>query len=102
MKLNVYCIYDVKAGIFNKPFFMTKDAMAVRSFSDIVNDDRSSICSHPEDYTLHRIGSYDDGTGVLEAGKIVSIANAGALKRFNDSPPLPEKLVDGLRKAGVS
>jgi len=66
MKLHVYTIYDVASGIYMRPFFQQTDGQATRSFSDIALDADHEIGKHPEDYTLFRIGQYNDNTGKLE------------------------------------
>ena len=65
MKLNAYTIYDVASGIYMRPFFSQADGQAVRGFKDIATDAEHEIGKHPEDYTLYRIGSYNDTTGAL-------------------------------------
>jgi phosphatidylethanolamine-binding protein (PEBP) family uncharacterized protein len=66
MKLNVYAIYDSAAQAFDRPFFMHNDGLAVRAFSDAVNDEKSNIHRHPEHYSVYKIGTFDDKTAQLE------------------------------------
>lgn len=66
MKLNAYVIYDNKAKIYNKPFFFVNDSVALRAAQDLVNDRNTDVHSHPEDFTLWRVGSYDDVTARFE------------------------------------
>jgi hypothetical protein len=65
MKLNVYTVYDVASGIHQRPLFATADGEIMRSFADIAMDAEHPIGQHPEDYTLIRIGTFDDATGEL-------------------------------------
>lgn len=65
MKLNVYSIFDVKAQCYSNPFFMPHNGQALRAFSDLVCDEKSSINKHPEDYILYRLAEYDDVSGVF-------------------------------------
>lgn len=60
MKLNIYSIYDTATATYMRPFFMQSDGQATRAFSDIALDADHDIGRHPEDYTLHRIGVFDD------------------------------------------
>lgn len=76
MKLKAYAVLDIKLGAYNNPFFMENDSMAIRSFGDITNDERSVIYKHPEDYTLNKIGEYDTDSGELKAQKIEAMMNA--------------------------
>lgn len=60
MILNMYSIFDVASGAYMRPFFLLADAQAVRSFSEIVGDPEHEVGKHPEDYSLVRIGTFDD------------------------------------------
>lgn len=65
MKFGIYTVYDSQAQAHLPPFFLATDAMAKRAFSDAVNDSSHQFAKHPSDYTLFRIGEYDDFTGVI-------------------------------------
>jgi len=60
MKLNIYSIFDSASGLYSRPFFTQSDAEAMRSFTDIATDADHPIGKHPEDYSLHRLGTFDD------------------------------------------
>ncbi len=79
MKMKAYAVLDNKAGNYNRPFFMQNNAMAIRAFGDLANDKNSMIGQHPEDYTLHLIGEYEDDTAKLTPVKNESIVNASAM-----------------------
>lgn len=79
MLLHAYSIFDVKAQIWHAPFFMVADGAAARAFSDLANDASTTIGKHPADYTLHRVGSFDDNTGRLLSDQPVHIAHAVSL-----------------------
>jgi len=66
MKLNIYSIFDSASGLYSRPFFTQSDAEAMRSFEDIATDAEHPIGKHPEDYSLHRIGIFDDNNGKLQ------------------------------------
>lgn len=66
MKLNVYTIYDSKVKAYMQPFMAQTNGQALRMFADTVQDDKTVINKHPEDYTLFALGSYDDQTGKYE------------------------------------
>jgi len=70
MILRVYGIRDLKAGAFAPPFFMARDEMAARAFSDAIQDPQHPMSRHPEDYHLFYLGEYDD-----VAGSLTSAAN---------------------------
>ncbi len=76
MKVNVYGIFDVKAKMYSSPFFLPHDGQAIRAFSDLALDSKSIISSHPDDYKLYRLTSFDDCSGCFgvvdpESGDIV-------------------------------
>lgn len=65
MNLNIYSFYDTKAGMFNVPFFLPTDGMAVRAAIDLGEDLNSRIGRHPEDFVLYRIGVFDDSNATV-------------------------------------
>lgn len=61
MEYKIYGIYDTKTcNYLMPPMFMKTRGEAIRSFMDIVNDERTTINRHPEDYILFEVGDYDD------------------------------------------
>ena len=66
MILNAYTLHDAKALVYNQPFFAANHPVAIRMVSDIASDTNTSIGRHPRDYTLYRIGTYDDQTGFFQ------------------------------------
>lgn len=91
MILKAYSIFDSKALIYNPPFFQATDGLATRMFMDLANDANTSIGRHPSDYILYCVGTYDDGTGRLDAISPVShVVDAIALVR--QQPPLFPKV----------
>lgn len=65
MKMNIYTIYDVASGAHLRPLFCQADGEAMRVFSDHALDAENPIGKHPEDYTLIRIGHWDDNTAEI-------------------------------------
>lgn len=67
MKRSMYAIRDLKAGTFNAPAIMENDAVAIRSFGDLVEDKSkgSLISLHPADFALCKVGEFDIEKGVL-------------------------------------
>lgn len=59
---NLFTIHDVKAMAFLPPFILPRSEMAVRTFSDCINSKDHQFGAHPEDYTLFRLGRFDDET----------------------------------------
>lgn len=77
MRLFAYCIFDRASGVYDRPFFAQTDQVAVRSFCDICSDGDTQVGQHPDDYTLFRVGTFDNNKGLLQG-------------------EVPEKLINGL------
>lgn len=84
MKMNIYAIWDRAAGAYMRPFFMNADDQAKRAFTDIATDPDHEIGKHPTDYTLFKLGLFDDNSGELHPfnpEKIIAAHEAVALSR---------------------
>jgi len=66
MKLLAFTVYDEKAEAFGKPFFTQAIGVASRDFSEAVNDQKSLLARHPEDFSLYHIGYFDDATAKFD------------------------------------
>lgn len=103
MILNAYSIYDRKALAYHSPFYQTTDGAAVRTFSDLVQDNNTQVGRHPADFVLYCVGSYDDAKGELTPlAPLRHVIDATALVRhqadlFSDRPGVtpPELGQDG-------
>lgn len=62
MLQKLFAIYDSKAESFTNPVYLNSTGLAVRTFSDSVQDPESQFAKHPADYTLFELGTYDDQT----------------------------------------
>ncbi|AXH75308.1 MAG: nonstructural protein [Microviridae sp.] len=65
MQKGSYSVYDSKAQIFGNPFFSTNDQTALRDLSTAAADRNSTIGRNPTDFTLYRIGAFDDFSGKI-------------------------------------
>lgn len=81
MKTKCYSVFDTKAAVFGAPFFSPKDGLAVRMFTDLVNDRSTTVGRHPEDFTLYVVGEFDDETGTIASQKPVALVTASSLVR---------------------
>lgn len=79
MKLQMYVIFDSKALVYNRPFYLPNDDVALRTAKDLRQDPNSEAFKNPEDYTLFHIGSYDD-----ENAEITTLPTPQPLIRFNE------------------
>ena len=66
MNLNVYSIKDSKAGTYSNPFYSINDSTAIRSFEQAASDPTTTISQFPTDYSLYRIGTFDDSSGSIK------------------------------------
>ena len=92
MKTFAYAIYDVAAGAYMRPWFARSDNEAIREFTHLATAaDASRISDYPHDFTLFRIGLWDDNKGILEqAGPdkvqtaLEAIAASRTIRQDND------------------
>jgi hypothetical protein len=63
MKLSIYSVFDSKAQAYIPPFFLQNDAVAVRAFTFSANNPEHDFGRFPVDYTLFKLGEFDDSTG---------------------------------------
>lgn len=64
MIYNLYAIQDRLTGLLT-PTAEPSDAVAQRNFAHAVLNGGSLMLSHPEDYFLVRIGTYDTNQGIV-------------------------------------
>lgn len=82
MKLSVYTLKDHKILLFTSPRYFHTDGEAIRSFSEGCKDEKSNLFKHPEDFTMYRIGIFDDVSGEIVSEKTpVRIADATQFKK---------------------
>lgn len=84
--LQVFTVYDTKVGAFMQPFVCRSQGEAMRIFGDEVNNAQGAFFRHPEDYAMFHIGSFDQGTGMVQPlATPVSLVTAVTLKRETSS-----------------
>lgn len=68
MVRQVMSVFDRASDTFGTPFFVVSVGAGHRSFRDEVNRkaDDNQLYRHPEDFSLHRLGTFDDVSGVFE------------------------------------
>ena len=76
MKVDLYAVFDRCSGVYDGPIPGRADAEMVRNFTFMCTNKESKISQSPEDFTLFKVGKWNDGTGELE-------------------PSVPEKLING-------
>lgn len=64
MILNYYAVKDELANRFLAPTLMNNDELAKRQFKSQINN-IELWADNPADFSLYRLGTYDDETGVM-------------------------------------
>lgn len=96
MKLNVYSIYDTATAAYMRPLFMQSDGQALRLFIDAATAADHDIGKHPEDYSLVRIGVWDDQTARYhEEDKQTLITGTEAVAQSRKVVKLPKENYGG-------
>ena len=77
-----YAVYDIKAEMYSTPFLEIKDGTAIRAVQDIVITNKDHpFAKHPSDFSLHRLGVFDDVTGIItgqtKPEKIIEVETLG-------------------------
>lgn len=63
MIVQFYAVQDKKVGAFMPVFQMRSRGEAIRSFLDALDDEKSMLFKHAEDYELFQVATFDDNTG---------------------------------------
>lgn len=66
MKKEIFAIRDSKAEAFHTPFYQQTVGQAIRTVSDYVNNEQSDLSRHPEDYMLFHVGTWWEGSGIIQ------------------------------------
>ena len=67
MILNVYAIYDSAAKAYMQPWYTNNDAIALRLFTDNINNkDDNTLSNHPDQFTLFKLAEFDDNKGTFQ------------------------------------
>ena len=66
MKVSLFAVFDRCSGIYDGPIPGRADAEMIRNFSHMCVNEESKMSKSPEDFTLFKVGSWNDGTGELE------------------------------------
>nr|WAE43599.1 MAG: nonstructural protein [Microviridae sp.] len=88
-KVRLYAVRDLKVGGFNNPYSFINDAVAVRSFESLVNEQSSAsmIAKYPGDYDLFCIAEFDQDSGIIvPIGPIHVVAAAALIHTPGDRP----------------
>lgn len=85
MRLEIFAVFDSAAAAYLPPFFTHNEQLATRSFIDTSNNPETSFFRHPADFTLFRLGYFDDQKAEFELlSAPQKIANALELKAHEE------------------
>lgn len=85
MKLFVYSVYDSAVQIYCTPFTAINDADAQRSFVRLCVDTNSTVFQSPRDFTLMRVGVWDDAEASIISYPPVRVMQASRMQLSNDT-----------------
>lgn len=85
MNEKMFSVYDSKANAYLNPFYARTTGVAIRQFTQAVNDQTHDFHKFAGDYTLFELGEFNVETGHVTMLK--NHANLGlALTYITDSP----------------
>lgn len=85
MKMMIFSVFDSKATAYLQPFFSPTIGSAERSFEDAARDSGHQFCKHAADYTLFKIGEFNELSGEISGLDVfVKIVNAVKFKGVKD------------------
>lgn len=102
----IVSVYDTAAACYLRPFYCLSDAEAIRTFQDICVADDHPISAHPEDYSLVRLGVFNDSDGIFHSADKITLITGneavamsrrivpGSLQDFNGSPEVTNVVND--------
>ncbi len=93
MITQIFTVYDSKAEAYLPPFFMQSRGLAIRSFTDTVNDPKTQLHNHPGDFMLMYVGKFDDSDCTFDLAKVPE--NLGLAAEFL-SPPIDTSPIDTM------
>lgn len=86
--MNIYSVKDTRTGEFAQPFFTKHDTQAVRIFAEAVKTDDANnmLFKYPRDFTLHKVGTWNNETGELSGyTEPQPIITGDSAKRYYDN-----------------
>lgn len=76
----IYSVYDAKAVAYIQPFFAPTDGIALRMFGQAASDENHQFARWEEDYTLYRVGEFNDDTGEIIPGQLTMLGTATTIR----------------------
>jgi hypothetical protein len=76
MKVGLYCVLDRASGVYDGPVPSTTDGTALRNFTHMAKNPDSAIGKNPSDFSLWRVGEWNDAEGAVTPETKTCIAHA--------------------------
>jgi hypothetical protein len=89
MILNAYTIKDQKAGTYSNPYYAVNDATAIRTFKQACSDKNTTLNQYPEDFSLFKVGIWDD-----QSAEIKSLDPEFIINAIQEKPEQPKANAD--------
>lgn len=72
----IYTIYDHKLKVFLTPMFAHNEEEAKRIILEIASDPKTNLNKYPHDFSLMKIGEFDDYQGIVNPLQPENIGSA--------------------------
>lgn len=82
MKLRLFSIYDMLAGVYLTPFPARSDVDATRQISASFDNPQmrdTPVFRNPDHFALYEVGSFDDETGFVASQTPIIVSSVAAL-----------------------
>jgi hypothetical protein len=63
MDKSIYSIYDKKSELYQSPFAELNNGVATRAIQDVLQQKQHQFYNHSEDYSLYKLGIFDEIQG---------------------------------------
>lgn len=86
MLLHIVSVFDKATLAYMRPWVALSTGQAIRIFEDEVQNPQSELARHPEDYSLFKVGTFNDATGEIAGCEPM------CLRRAHEVPQKPTPL----------
>jgi len=74
METKIFAIWDDAAKAYMQPFVRPTTGLAIRDFTNLVNDPQSVVSRHTASFTLFQLGTWDDSNGAFKNDNTVVLS----------------------------
>ena len=101
MNRNIYMVFDTAAAIYMGPIVHRTDAEALRDFEALSTNADTKVGQHPEDYSLYKVGMFNDNDGILKPLDKICLATAQEMVAKARQPEQIQENVTNLKVGGT-